>query len=138
MVQVLINLIENSIKFGRQSATREITVGVEGLEDHVAVKVSDTGPGIPRHALKKVFDDFYRVEDALDPHHRRYGHRAVAGQKIRDGHGRHGNGRQLHRPGLYDNVADASRLTHNPLCLAFWPFTPMIPCMTRPPIFIRI
>ena len=57
MVQILINLIENSIKFGRQSATRR--------EGHVAVKVSDTGPGIPRHALKKVFDDFYRVEDAL-------------------------------------------------------------------------
>jgi len=65
MVQVLINLIENSIKFGRQSTLREITVGVEGVQDHVAVKVSDTGPGIPRHALKKVFDDFYRVEDAL-------------------------------------------------------------------------
>jgi signal transduction histidine kinase len=65
MVQVLINLIENSIKFGRQSATRLITVTVEGLGGHVAVKVSDTGPGIPRHALKKVFDDFYRVEDAL-------------------------------------------------------------------------
>ena len=65
MVQILINLIENSIKFGRQSATRQITVAVEGREGHVAVKVSDTGPGIPRHALKKVFDDFYRVEDAL-------------------------------------------------------------------------
>jgi signal transduction histidine kinase len=65
MVQILINLIENSIKFGRQSATRHISLGVEGQEDHVAVKVSDTGPGIPRHALKKVFDDFYRVENAL-------------------------------------------------------------------------
>jgi len=65
MVQILINLIENSIKFGRQSATRQITVTVEGLENHVAIRVSDTGPGIARHALKKIFDDFYRVEDAL-------------------------------------------------------------------------
>jgi len=31
----------------------------------VTVTVADTGPGIPRHALKKIFDDFYRVEDAL-------------------------------------------------------------------------
>jgi signal transduction histidine kinase len=27
--------------------------------------VSDTGPGIPRQDLKKVFDDFYRVENSL-------------------------------------------------------------------------
>jgi len=27
--------------------------------------VTDSGPGIPRHALKKVFDDFYRVENSL-------------------------------------------------------------------------
>jgi len=26
--------------------------------------VSDTGPGIARHALKKVFEDFYRGDDA--------------------------------------------------------------------------
>ncbi|MBW2593951.1 MAG: hypothetical protein JRE58_13295, partial [Deltaproteobacteria bacterium] len=46
MIQVLINLIENSLKFGKRADCRE-------------------GPGIPRHALKKVFDDFYRVEGAL-------------------------------------------------------------------------
>ena len=65
MVQILVNLIKNSIKFSRQSATRQITIGVMKHDDHVAVTVADTGPGIPRHALKKVFDDFYRVEDAL-------------------------------------------------------------------------
>jgi signal transduction histidine kinase len=65
MVQILINLIENSIKFGRHSETRQISVDVADQEDHVAVTVSDTGPGIPRRALKKVFDDFYRVEDPL-------------------------------------------------------------------------
>ena len=65
MVQILINLIENSLKFGRQSEIRQIAVSVQNREDHVAVTVSDTGPGIPRHALKKIFDDFYRVEDAL-------------------------------------------------------------------------
>ncbi|MBC2737766.1 MAG: HAMP domain-containing histidine kinase [Desulfobacteraceae bacterium] len=65
MVQILINLIENSIKFGRQSAIRHITIDVTKHDHHVDVTVADTGPGIPRHALKKVFDDFYRVEDAL-------------------------------------------------------------------------
>jgi signal transduction histidine kinase len=65
MVQILINLIENSIKFGRRSETRRITVSVARRDAHVDIKVADTGPGIPRHALKKVFDDFYRVEDPL-------------------------------------------------------------------------
>ena len=65
MIQILINLIENSIKFGRQSATRHITISVNASDTHVAIMVADTGPGIPRRALKKVFDDFYRVEDAL-------------------------------------------------------------------------
>ena len=29
------------------------------------VTVTDTGPGIPRHALRKIFTDFYRVDNAL-------------------------------------------------------------------------
>jgi signal transduction histidine kinase len=65
MVQILINLIENSIKFGRRSETRRISVSVAGRDAQVDIKVADTGPGIPRHALKKIFDDFYRVEDPL-------------------------------------------------------------------------
>lgn len=65
MVQILINLIENSVKFGRRSEIRRITVGLQKRDNHVCIAVSDTGPGIPRHALKKVFDDFYRVEDPL-------------------------------------------------------------------------
>jgi len=65
MLQVLINLIENSMKFGKSAPERGIHIrtGLEG--SHVKIMVSDTGPGIPRHALKKVFNDFYRVENAL-------------------------------------------------------------------------
>ena len=65
MIQVLINLIENSMKFGKSAPERTIQIrtGLEGR--HVKIMVSDTGPGIPRHALKKVFNDFYRVENAL-------------------------------------------------------------------------
>ena len=65
MIQVLINLIENSIKFGQSAAKREITIRIEHAEDMVNIRVSDSGPGIPRHALKKVFNDFYRVENSL-------------------------------------------------------------------------
>ena len=63
MIQILINLIENSMKFGKSAAQRQIVIRIRRAAGCVKVMVSDTGPGIPRHELKKVFDDFYRVEN---------------------------------------------------------------------------
>ncbi|MBU0479930.1 MAG: HAMP domain-containing histidine kinase [Proteobacteria bacterium] len=65
MVQILTNLVENSIKFGSRSPVREITLKAERSGQRVLISVADTGPGIPEQARKKVFDDFYRVENAL-------------------------------------------------------------------------
>ena len=65
MILILINLFENSMKFGQAAATREIQLRVHHETKRVNISVSDTGPGIPRHALKKIFDDFYRVEGPL-------------------------------------------------------------------------
>jgi len=67
MIQVLINLIENSIKFCRSALKKEITIRIYQDQEPKCVKiaVSDYGPGIPRHALKKIFDDFYRVDNPL-------------------------------------------------------------------------
>lgn len=65
MLQILINLIENSIKFGRGAAERQILIGIDVQGDWARISVSDTGPGIPRQALKRIFDDFYRADSAL-------------------------------------------------------------------------
>ncbi|CAG1770632.1 partial Sensor protein kinase WalK, partial [uncultured bacterium] len=65
MVQVLINLIENSLKFGRSSPVKEITLRLSEAGDHVGIEVADTGPGIPAGDLKKVFTDFYRADNAV-------------------------------------------------------------------------
>jgi signal transduction histidine kinase len=65
MVQVLINLIENSIKFGKNGKDKKIIVRVRSKGDSVTISVSDTGPGIPPDALKKIFDDFYRPDNSL-------------------------------------------------------------------------
>jgi len=65
MIQVLINLIENSIKFGKSGSERRIGIQTVQEPDGVKIMVSDTGPGIPRHALKKIFNDFYRVDNSL-------------------------------------------------------------------------
>ncbi len=65
MIQVLVNLMENSVKFGKDAPVREIALRVFQEDGEVKIRLSDTGPGIPRAALKKVFDDFYRVENTL-------------------------------------------------------------------------
>jgi signal transduction histidine kinase len=65
MIQVLINLIENSMKFGKGVSNRKIDIRTLQEDKEVKIMVSDTGPGIPSHALKKIFNDFYRVDDSL-------------------------------------------------------------------------
>ena len=65
LIQVLINLIENSIKFGGSFPEKCITLSAEARDGWACLSVSDTGPGIPRNALKKIFDDFYRVDNKL-------------------------------------------------------------------------
>jgi two-component system sensor histidine kinase VicK len=65
MVQVLINLIENSVKFGKGSGTKAITVRLRERGGRAVVEVADTGPGIPRQDLNKVFNDFYRADNAV-------------------------------------------------------------------------
>lgn len=65
VVQLLVNLMENSLKFGRGGEVRRLTLRVRPAESRVEVSLEDTGPGIPPRDLKKIFDDFYRVEGPL-------------------------------------------------------------------------
>lgn len=65
LVQILVNLIENSHKFGKDAAEKCITVSAADHSTEVVLQVSDTGPGIPKNHLKKIFDDFYRVDNGL-------------------------------------------------------------------------
>ena len=56
--QVLTNLVENAIKYTPPHTG--ITVAVRRAADLVQVEVSDCGPGIPRSALPRLFEAFYR------------------------------------------------------------------------------
>jgi two-component system phosphate regulon sensor histidine kinase PhoR len=61
--QVFSNLIENAIKYGRQSG--KVTVGAQETADsQVEAWVRDDGPGIPPEARERVFERFYRVDRA--------------------------------------------------------------------------
>ncbi|HQG48611.1 MAG TPA: ATP-binding protein, partial [Sedimentisphaerales bacterium] len=59
ILQVLINLVSNAIKFTPQGG--HVQISVSSQPDHVVVRVSDTGYGIPQEDLSKIFDRFYRV-----------------------------------------------------------------------------
>ncbi len=65
MIQVLLNLVENSVKFGKRANEKIITITARSSGKSAWIAVADKGPGIPRHALRKVFDDFYRVDNSL-------------------------------------------------------------------------
>ena len=57
---VFVNLIDNAIKYTPEKG--RITIKAEGKNRDVLVSVSDTGIGIPRHDLVRIFERFYRVD----------------------------------------------------------------------------
>lgn len=59
--QVLTNLVVNSIKYGSQDGTTEVSV--ENLiKNKVIVRVTDNGEGIAEEHLTRLFERFYRVD----------------------------------------------------------------------------
>ena len=59
LAQLLVNLVENSLRHTQQGARVEITlVKKEGMP---LLSVSDNGPGIPEDERKKVLGRFYRM-----------------------------------------------------------------------------
>jgi two-component system phosphate regulon sensor histidine kinase PhoR len=61
--QVLSNLIDNAIKYGKTEGTIQITARVR--EDAlIEVGVADDGPGIPQDAQSRIFERFFRVDKA--------------------------------------------------------------------------
>jgi PAS domain S-box-containing protein len=63
--QVLLNLLSNAIKYAPGGG--EILVRVEGAADEARVSVQDQGLGIPREALPRLFERFFRVDASGRP-----------------------------------------------------------------------
>jgi PAS domain S-box-containing protein len=62
--QVVANLVDNAIKYGR--AGGQVIVSVTATATGVRLGVTDFGPGIPMHEAERIFERFYR----LDPQQR--------------------------------------------------------------------
>jgi two-component system sensor histidine kinase KdpD len=60
IAQVVVNLIDNALKYSAPAGKIDIIVAVEG--DRVAVEVADRGIGFPEGDEVRIFDKFYRVQ----------------------------------------------------------------------------
>lgn len=58
--QVVVNLIVNSIKYGREGG--HTLVGLYDMDENILVEVSDNGIGIDEEHLPRLFERFYRVD----------------------------------------------------------------------------
>lgn len=59
--QVLTNLVVNSIKYGREKGTTEISIE-KLIKNKVIVRVTDNGEGIAKKHISRLFERFYRVD----------------------------------------------------------------------------
>ena len=59
--QLLTNLIENSIKYGKKDGTTEISIQ-DLIQNKVLIRVTDNGEGIEREHIPRLFERFYRVD----------------------------------------------------------------------------
>jgi signal transduction histidine kinase len=70
LLQVLTNLLGNAIKFNKEKGSIKIKAALKKSDDNVTVSVSDTGVGIPKEQLPRIFDRFYQVDGTTS---RKYG-----------------------------------------------------------------
>jgi PAS domain S-box-containing protein len=59
--QVLVNLLDNAVKYGRPP----LAVSLEARTSAVCIAVADSGPGVPQVEQGRIFDKFYRSDPQL-------------------------------------------------------------------------
>lgn len=61
--QVLINLMVNSLKYGKKNGTTEVSIEILS-KMKVLIRITDNGEGIPKENLHRIFERFYRVDQS--------------------------------------------------------------------------
>ena len=65
MIQVLNNIIGNAVKFTSKDGIVIVEAGLDGVQKNVLVSVADTGVGIAKENLSRVFDKFQQVGERV-------------------------------------------------------------------------
>jgi len=66
LMQVMINLVDNAIKFSAKAERKEVVLSAKQVDKKsVQFTVSDFGPGIDKQHMKAIFELFYRSENEL-------------------------------------------------------------------------
>jgi signal transduction histidine kinase len=60
------NVVRNAVRHSPEHSEVTISMERDELSRRIAVVVRDHGPGVPPHALSRLFDPFYRVDEARD------------------------------------------------------------------------
>lgn len=62
LAQIFWNLLENAIKYNKENGS--VKIAAYAQTEHVVIEVSDTGIGIQREEIPRIFERFYRVDKA--------------------------------------------------------------------------
>jgi two-component system phosphate regulon sensor histidine kinase PhoR len=65
VVQILVNLVDNALKFGAKAADKRVEIAARVREGRVQIGVRDHGPGVPPPRLTQIFQPFFRGEREL-------------------------------------------------------------------------
>jgi signal transduction histidine kinase len=63
--QILLNLLENAVKYAKDAEDRTVMVRLSREGEDVVLSVADHGPGVPPGERDRVFADFYRTGEEL-------------------------------------------------------------------------
>jgi len=62
VTQIVVNLLDNAVKFARSSQDKTIIVRTKAQDGYNLIEVEDHGPGVPHAERRRIFEEFYRVE----------------------------------------------------------------------------
>ncbi len=85
LVQLLVILLDNAVKFSPDDSPIEITASI--YDGDLMISVKDRGSGVPAHERRKIFDRFYQLEDAMHHSSQGIGLGLYIARKIVEAHG---------------------------------------------------